>query len=327
MVVFLAGDSDRIGELEHAVREYLGWSQIIADATTLNLNPEQLTQAQERQTKASETSDSRLLGAYQWALVPSGQPVEIQSAKVDGQTTALAERVSRKLGNDGALATQHAAAAIRHQLDTHADKLWEPGHLSVGELWRLYAEYPYMPRLKSRAVLNAGLTGPQLLWEEEGFALADGVDEAGHFRGLVLPADGVSVAVTDSTLVVKPAIAKAQRDAELAAAVAGEGTDAVPSSGAIAPQPDLGDGPGPPTTPRPTRYFGSKQFDAAKVGPEVQKLYAEVLAPLLGTPGASVNVTIEIEATATEGFDDAKVRTVSENATTLKFEQSGFEED
>lgn len=35
---------------------------------------------------------------------------------------------------------------------------------------------------------------------------------------------------------------------------------------------------------------------------------------------------LEIEATAPDGFDEARVRTVSENATTLKFEQSGFEE-
>ncbi len=40
----------------------------------------------------------------------------------------------------------------------------------------------------------------------------------------------------------------------------------------------------------------------------------------------TLNVTIEIEATTPDGFDDAKVRTVSENAATLKFEQSGFEE-
>ena len=50
-----------------------------------------------------------------------------------------------------------------------------------------------MPRLRDRAVLDAGLTGPQLLWEQEGFALADGYDEAtAKYRGLVLPTDGVS---------------------------------------------------------------------------------------------------------------------------------------
>ena len=43
-------------------------------------------------------------------------------------------------------------------------------------------------------------------------------------------------------------------------------------------------------------------------------------------PGVTISVRVEIEATAPEGFDDAKVRTVSENAATLKFEESGFEE-
>jgi len=40
----------------------------------------------------------------------------------------------------------------------------------------------------------------------------------------------------------------------------------------------------------------------------------------------TLNVTIEIEATTPTGFDDGKARTVSENAATLNFEQSGFEE-
>src|ERR1035441_4937877 len=86
----------------------------------------------ERQTKASETTDARLLGAYQWALVPTGQPIEMQAIKVEGQATSLAELVSRRLGNDGALAIQHAAAAIRHQLDTTAAPLWADGHVTVG---------------------------------------------------------------------------------------------------------------------------------------------------------------------------------------------------
>jgi hypothetical protein len=37
-------------------------------------------------------------------------------------------------------------------------------------------------------------------------------------------------------------------------------------------------------------------------------------------------VKIEIEATEITGFAENTVRTVSENARTLKFDQSGFEE-
>ena len=81
-----------------------------------------------------------------------------------------------------------------------------------------------MPRLRDRAVLDAGLTGPQLLWEQEGFALADGYDETtGKYRALVLPTDDVTVAVTDATLIVRPERAKAQRATELPADEAAPG--------------------------------------------------------------------------------------------------------
>jgi hypothetical protein len=169
--------------------------------------------------------------------------------------------------------------------------------------------------------LDLGLTGPQLLWEQEGFALADGYDEASaKYRALVLPTDGMTVTVTDATLIVRPERAKAQRAAE------------VPDEPAVGPSPGPGPEPGPgpqppsPPTPGKTRFFGSKRLQADRYASDFKKLADEVLGPLGATPGATLTVTIEIEATAPDGFDDAKVRTVSENAATLKFEQSGFEE-
>ncbi len=319
-LVYLAGDRDRIEELERSVREYLGWSEILDKEDELNLTTSQRNQATERRTKASETTDARLLGAYQWALVPTGQPIEIQATKVEGQAASLAERVSRRLGNDGALTIQHAAPAIRHQLDTAAAKLWADGHVTVGALWRLYAEYPYMPRLRDRAVLDAGLTGPQLLWEQEGFALADAYDDASaKYRALVLPTDGITVAVTDATIIVRPEQAKAQRAAEVRDQPPVEpGPDPEPGSGA---QP-----PSPLTTPGKTRFFGSKRLQADRYASDFKKLADEVLGPLGATPGVTLNVTIEIDAVTPHGFDDAKIRTVAENAATLKFEQSGFEQ-
>jgi len=178
-----------------------------------------------------------------------------------------------------------------------------------------------MPRLRDRAVLDAGLAGPQLLWEQEGFALADGYDEASDkYRALVLPTDGITVAVTDATLIVRPERAKSQRAAEV--------PDELPDAPGPGPGPEPGHGPQPaaPPTPGKTRFFGSKRLQADRYASDFKKLADEVLSPLGATPGVTLNVTIEIEATAPEGFDDTKVRTVSENATTLKFEQSGFEE-
>jgi len=41
MLVYLAGDRDRIEELERSVREYLGWSEILAKEDDLNLTTSQ----------------------------------------------------------------------------------------------------------------------------------------------------------------------------------------------------------------------------------------------------------------------------------------------
>jgi len=324
MLVYLAGDRDRIEELEHSVREYLAWAEIIAREDDLDLTRSQRNQATERRQKASDTTDARLLQAYQWALVPTGQPIEIKVTKVEGQAASLADRVARRLGNDGELATQHAARAIRHQLDTAAARRWESGHMTVGDLWQLYADYPYMPRLRDRSVLDAGLSGPQLLWEQEGFAFADGYDDAsGRYRGLVLPTDGVPVTITDATLIVWPDRAAAQAAAERRPTMAAaRGSDTRPTESSTAGTEVV------PDAPALTRFFGSKTLQADRYASDFQKVAAEILAPLGAVPGVRLNVTIEIEAIAPEGFDDAKVRTVKENATTLKFDpSSGFEQE
>ena len=39
-----------------------------------------------------------------------------------------------------------------------------------------------------------------------------------------------------------------------------------------------------------------------------------------------LKITVEIEAVKKDGFPDDKARIVSENARTLKFDQSGFED-
>jgi hypothetical protein len=51
----------------------------------------------------------------------------------------------------------------------------------------------------------------------------------------------------------------------------------------------------------------------------------EVIMHLTCLPGVEVNVTVEIEAIAQDGFPDTVIRTVSENANTLKIRGPLFE--
>lgn len=74
------------------------------------------------------------------------------------------------------------------------------------------------------------------------------------------------------------------------------------------------------------RFFGSKDLDPDRYGGDFSKVTQEVIQHLAGVPGIALEVRLEITAVATDGFDEAIVRTVRENATQLKFEQHGFEE-
>ncbi len=53
----------------------------------------------------------------------------------------------------------------------------------------------------------------------------------------------------------------------------------------------------------------------------------EVIAHLAALPGAKVDVTLEVQVRVNEGVEEDVVRTVSENATELKFDHASFEKD
>lgn len=52
-----------------------------------------------------------------------------------------------------------------------------------------------------------------------------------------------------------------------------------------------------------------------------------MLHQLAAVDGAQIEVTLEVQARTPEGFPDDKIRVVLENARTLGFEQSSFEDE
>jgi predicted AAA+ superfamily ATPase len=338
MVVFLAGDVDRLGELSSAVRDFLGWKHVADSVNDLNLTVQQIAQANDRRNRADQTATDRLVGAYHWALVPEAKeadaPFTVAMVKAEASAPSLGERVSRKLVNDSMLTTEHAAALIGMDLRTRIPSVWEAGHVAVGDLWRCYAMYPYMPRLRDHAVLDAGIRSVAGLWawNHEGFATAESYDSAsGTYTGLVLPSDERTASVHDGLLLVRPDRAQAQRDRQLAAQPAGD-TDAegvVTDSGSTVPTQPGAPTPVAPTPVGPapkTRFFGVRSLSAERYAADFKKVTDEVIQHLAAVPGVQLTVRLEIEAVAPDGFADDKIRTVGENATTLKFDQSGFEE-
>jgi len=343
-LVFLAPDETRLSDLEEAVRRYLAWESILNDREALNLDPQQVRQAEAQKQSADKTVGARLPETYFWLLVPvqqgaQGQPdptaeVTFEALRLQG-TDPLAVRASKRLCNEELLVTNLAGTRLRMELNRVP--LWPGDHVEVRQLVEYFARYVYLPRLKSPEVLVEAIRdGVGLLtWDKDAFAYADSYDEASHrYRGLRC---GENIAISVSApqgLLVKPEVALRQRALEQEAV--GAMTSGLTVSHAPLPSTTSTVGeqklaassaPTPPGAASPRRFHGSVVLDPLRVGADAGRVAQEVIAHLMGLPGVHVTVTLDIEATLPEGLPEHVVRVVTENCRTLKFTSHGFERE
>lgn len=331
-LVFLAADKTRLQDLDEAARKFLAWESILEEKGEkgLNLDPQQVKQAEEQKNAANSTVTARLPETYQWLLVPiqttPQSAVEWQALRLTGQD-ALAVRAGKKLKNDELFITSFAATRLRLELDRVP--LWRGDHVAVKQLVDDFARYLYLPRLKDPSVLLGAIRdGIALLtWTQDSFAFAESFDDTGgRYRGLRA---GQVVALSDANapgLLVRPEVARKQMEAErpqppLEPPVGPQGGYERPGSGPAPPAP-----PEPQDT-RPRRFHGTVTLDATRVGRDAGRIADEVIAHLSGLVGAKVTVTLEVEAEIPSGVPDHVVRTVTENSRTLKFTSQGFEQE
>ncbi len=335
-LVFLAIDKNRMQDLDEAVRRYLAWESILAEKEILDLSPHQVRQAETQKGSADSAVNARIPEAYQWLLVPTQQTpqstIEFTASRLTGQES-LAVRASKKLRNDESLVTGFAASRLRLELDQIP--LWRGDHVAIKQLVEDFARYIYLPRLKEPSVLIEAIRdGLGLLsWTQDSFAYAESFDEeAGRYRGL-RSCQAVNISEDSlSGLLVKPAVALKQIQEETRTAVAGgvpgeiagsregPGMSASAATGIVEPG-----GGAANEAPKPKRFHGTVILDPARVGRDASRIGEEVIAHLSALVGATVKVTLEIDADIPQGAPDNVVRTVTENSRTLKFGSHGFE--
>ncbi len=330
-LVFLAPDETRLQDLDEAVRRHLAWESILEEREALDISPHQVKQAKTQQNAADATVAARLPETYQWLLTPvqknPDDPVTWESARLTG-TRELAERAFRWLQNDSLLVPRLAGSLLRTELDRVP--LWRGGdHVALQQVIQDFASYLNLPRLLGPEVLVRAVEEAvsSLTWDSDGVGYADGFDEAGgRYRGL-RARQTIGLDAGAAGLLVRPAAARRQLEREKPTPSTGPGPDesAVgPGEPAVDP-----DAPpvGTPDEPAPTRYHGSVVLDAARAGLEASRVAEEVVTHLAVLPGASVRVTLEIEAGLPDGTPDHVVRVVTENSRSLRFASHGFERD
>lgn len=347
-LVFLAADRNRLDELQTAVRKYLAWKSVEKDIKELNLDVFQTNQVQSKVRSFEETVSLRIQETYTWLLVPGQSkpdadgvqsPIKWDEVRIQAGADSLAIRCWKKLKDQELVVKDYAGSLLRRELDSIP--LWRGDHVSVKQLADDYSKYLYLQRLRDNQTLIGSIKDGLLstAWETETFAYADGFDEAnGRYLGL-RTFDAVEPALSSSALVVKPSAARRQIDADRAKATVSQGSKleaglagsvggeeaAITSGGsqlAVSERTVVQE-----RSAIPRRYYGSVTIDATRLSREIGKISDEVISHLAGLVGAKVEVTIEVQAEIANGVPEHVVRTVLENARTLKFSSSDFENE
>jgi len=234
-----------------------------------------------------------------------------------------------------------AGAVLRFEIDQV--QLWRGNHVGVKQLVDDFAKYLYLPRVKNaQVILDAIQDGVgRLTWSQDTFAYADYYDAAAdRYRGLEA-GRRPTVQLNANSVVVKPDVAAAQIEKDSAPATttgtgsgtgeragAGTGTTASGTAGTGVETGKLtGIGGTKPKAPVLHRFHGSAKIDATRLSRDVDLIASSVVQHLAGLLDAKATITMEIEAEIPSGAPDSVVRTVTGNCRTLKFENSGFEED
>ncbi len=347
-LIFLVADKSELESLEAATRSYLGWKRVQSTSESLNLSKQQQKQTDDWVGRLDQTVADRIRDTFTWALYPEQfdptKPFELVADKVpEAGVKSLAERASTKLAREDQLITDFGAPILGNALHKELANVWARGEVSVRELWGYFTRYTYLPRLVRREALDAAIQQAlaAILVDNERFAIATGKDpDTGRYLGLIVPPEPTAtVQVTDSTLLVEWHLAQQQAEADRSAAAAeaeerGVGVTTAAgetsgSGGSSATTSSISDGSGSVVEGELervlSRFFGSVKIDPQRYSRDIGNVTREVLDRLAGA-GANLEITIDIQATKPEGFDESEVRTISENARTLKFESdSGFE--
>lgn len=330
MLLFLAADESRLPELVHAVRDLKAWSSILDSKDELNLDQRAIAQAVTRRDQERKTVTLRINETFCWLINPTQDldgELRLPAVKINSQGT-IAERVTKKVVQDNALITTFGSTMLRYELDRVP--LWRGDHVTVKQVWEDFASFPYLPRLRDiNVLLRAVSGGPQTIdLQTDGFGYAEAWDEGeARYRGLIVNS-GVSNPVADGqSVLVRPEVAEAIHEAtekrpKVTVAV-GEG--GASGDGASTEGQATGSGSASARS-LPTRFYGRLTLeDPSRLGRDAGDIGREIVANILPRPGVSVKVTIEIEGDDPNGFDEAAVRAISENARELGFSSSEFE--
>ena len=204
-------------------------------------------------------------------------------------------------------------------LALHLKPLWpdERQHLPIAEVADWFASYAYLPKLRDRVVLEGAIRDAVGKLDPV-FGYADCFDEASGTYAGVAWAKSAPDLFPPTAVLMRSEVAAAQGSSTPSAPAFAAASQGGMAQG-VGNEPSSSSGTVPGGTRKPRRFFGTVELDMVRPVKAFDAVLNAVVMELQRTSGAKIKVTIEIEAEAENGFGEADIGVVRDNARQLKF--------
>ena len=332
-LLFLSPDQGSLARMRDCIRVALAWGSIVEDvrAGRLNIDQFQNKQAEKEFQTAEDVLPRAARECYQWFLCPvQHSPTEpkpaVEAFPLNTSGSALGNEIERVCIENELVISTWSPIHLRTKLK---ELYWKADKPAIGALtfWEDTMRYLYLPRLKTRSVLEqAVLKGAA---SRDFFGTAYGQHE-GTFDGFKL--GDANVQLDDTLLLIELETAKQYESAHLPPPVPISGSTAGASAahpGTTLPGLETTPPPGRPPTPtglpKAHTFIGTADVNASTAKIRLVQIAEEIISVLASDPQASVKVCVEISAEFPAGAKDEIKRAVSENATSLGFKNKTWE--
>jgi hypothetical protein len=303
------------------VRKKLAWASIVRDARgLLQLPPAQEDDAKKKFDDQETAAINAVRRGWKHLLLPQEvQPGSPNAARgFDLETVVLSNRAHdpepvpqiawKKCEADGLIVSRLGV------LDNDLSKVWQPNqpHVPIRQLRDWFAQFPYLSKLRDPQVLTKAIS-EALARADAKYAIADRFDDAkGEYIGLKL-GRLVEIDFNSDAVLVRRDVAEVQLSKHAPEKVEPPGEKPPP--------------PPPPPSPerRPRRFYAKIALDPNRPTPQVSNIAQSILSELDRTRGATIKLTLDIDAEAPEGFPEDVESVVRDNAESLRLTDFGFE--
>lgn len=330
-LVFLAPDYGALARMRDSIRVALAWASIVKDVNEGRLNIDLL---QKKQAETELTGAENLLPrvareCYKWLLCPgqttatNPKPI-IEVFPLNTGGASLGNEIERVCLDNELVITTWSPIHLRTRMQ---ELYWKPDKPAFGAMafWEDTMRYLYLPRLKSRSVLEQAIV--KGAGSRDFFATAYGQHER-KFDGFKF--GDTNVQLDDTLLLIEPEAAKAYEAAHPpgtspGSTITGPLTAGTTQTGLVAAEPASPGYKTPGPTPKPSVFHGNVAISALTAKMRMVQVAEEIIAVLAADPNAEVKVIVKIQVNFPSGASDQTKRAVTENARTLNFKNADWE--